>query len=85
MYCWHETLLPLLIFHFMIVFTKVDMLAQWESYLCPQVIYSLMIVAATLGAAWYPAKTFIPAMRSNYFVHEQEVIQSLCLLNLNGG
>lgn len=77
--------LPLLILHFMIVFTKVDMLAQWESYVCPQDIYSPVIEAAMLGASWYPAKSRSPAKRSNYFVHGQEVIQSLCLFNLDGG
>lgn len=82
MYCWHDTFLTLLIFHSMFVFTKVDMLAQWESYVCPLAIYSPVIQAAMLGAPWYPAKTRNPVIKSNYFLHGQEVIQSLRLFSL---
>lgn len=40
MYLWHDTVMLLLIFHFIFVFTKVDTLAQQESYVCPLAIYT---------------------------------------------
>lgn len=60
--------LPLLIFHSIFVFTKVDMLAQWESYACPSSHINFCVTpAATLGAHWYPAKNLNLAIKSNIF------------------
>lgn len=39
-YLWHDMVTLLLLFHAMFLFTKVDMLAQQEPYVCPLGIYT---------------------------------------------